>query len=269
MSKSFKERYGSYAIVTGASAGIGEALAREIAARGVNLVLVARRLEKLDALANSLKQDFHVDAKCVPLDLSQEGAVERLVEATESLNIGLLVLNAAVVNIGGFLKNSYDQESLLVKSNALISTQLAHRFGNRMKQQQRGGILILSSAMSGVPAPFQATYAATKSYLASFGRALSYELARDGIDVSVLAPGMTNTEGMQNAAFDKSAMKRMSMMSSVDVAKAGLDGLGKKPYIVPGSMNKVGAMMVGFLPKSMAVRTFGGIMSKLVAKDAQ
>ena len=114
MSKSFEERYGSYAIVTGASAGIGEALAREIAARGVNLVLVARRLEKLEALAKSLKQDFQVDAICVPLDLSQEGAVEKLVEATAPLNIGLLVLNAAVVNIGGFLKNSYDQESLLV-----------------------------------------------------------------------------------------------------------------------------------------------------------
>ena len=99
MSKSFKERYGSYAIVTGASAGIGEALAREIAARGVNLVLVARRLEKLEALANSLKQEFQVDAICVPLDLSQAGAVERLVEATTSLNIGLLVLNAALCNL--------------------------------------------------------------------------------------------------------------------------------------------------------------------------
>ena len=138
-----------------------------------------------------------------------------------------------------------------------------------MKQQQRGGILILSSAMNGVPSPFQATYAATKSYLASFGRALSYELARDGIDVSVLAPGMTNTEGMQTAAFDPSAMRHMSMMSAVDVAKAGLDGLGKQPYIVPGLINKIVAVMVGFLPKSMAVRIFGGVMSKLVVKDAQ
>lgn len=270
MHNSFKEKYGSYAIVTGASAGIGAALAMEIAARGLNLVLVARRIEKLEALSKSLKQQFHIEVKCLSLDLSQDDAVDRLVQETASLSIGLLVLNAAVVNVGGFLKNSYEQEAYLVKLNALIPTQIAHRIGNRMKQEGRGGILFVSSLAGLAPAPFQATYAATKAYVSSLGQALSFEFARVGVDVSVLAPGMTDTEGLQNTAnIDYSKMKGVSMMSPVAVAKVGLDGLGKKTFIVPGSKNNFAAVLFGLLPQSVSTKMVGKMTFDAMNKDAQ
>jgi len=270
MRSTFKEQYGQYALIIGASAGIGEAFANEIAARGVSLILVARRSEKLEQLSSSVRARFGVDVKNISLDLSSEGAVDRLMDETKSLNIGLLVLNAAVTNVGSFLKNSYEQESISVIFNTLTPTQLAHRIGNRMKSQGRGGILFLSSAGNALPAPLQATYAAAKAYLASFGRALSYELSSDGIDVTVLAPGMTDTEGMQRATnFDKSKMKNMRMMSAADVAKTGLDGLGRQSFVIPGLTNKLFAIIIGLLPKSTAVKIFGGMMSDIVVKDAQ
>jgi len=270
MDDSFKEKYGSYAIVTGASAGIGAAFATEIAARGLNLVLVARRLEKLEALSKGLRQQFHIDVKCLSLDLSQDGAVDRLIQETASLSIGLLVLNAAVVHVGGFLKSSYEQESYLLKFNALIPTQIAHRIGNRMKQQGRGGILFVSSLAGLAPAPFQATYAATKAYVSSLGQALSFEFARVGVDVSVLAPGMTDTEGLQNTVnIDYSKMKGVSMMSPVAVAKIGLDGLGKKTFIVPGSKNKFAAFLFGLLPQSVSTKMVGKMTFDAMNKDAQ
>jgi uncharacterized protein len=141
----------------------------------------------------------------------------------------LLVLNAAVVNAGAFLRNSYEQEANLVQFNTVVTTQLAHRLGNRMKLQGRGGILFVSSLAGTGPSPYQATYGATKAYISSLGRALSVELAKNGIDVSVLIPGMTDTEGLHTTAnIDYSKMKGVSMMSAIDVAKASLDGLGKR-----------------------------------------
>lgn len=270
MNDSFKTKYGPYAIVTGASAGIGAAFAKEIAARGLNLVLVARRLEKLEVLAKSLREQFPIDVRCLSLDLSQDGAVDRLVQETASLSIGLLVLNAAVVNVGGFLKSPYEQESYLVKFNALIPTQIAHRIGNRMKQQGRGGILFVSSLAGFAPAPFQATYAATKAYISSLGQALSFEFARVGVAVSVLSPGMTDTEGLQNTAnIDYSKMKGVSMMSPVAVAKAGLDGLGKRAVIIPGSKNQIAAFLFGMLPQSVSTKMVGKLTFAAMDQHAE
>jgi len=269
MSKSFKDKYGSYALVVGASAGIGEAFARDIAARGVDLVLVARRLDRLERLAADLRGEFKVDVKCIALDLMQDGAVDTLDRETGSFSIGLLVLNAAAVIAGGFLRNSYDQESRLITLNTLIPAQIAHRIGNRMKQQGRGGIVFVSSLAGGAPAPFQATYAATKAYTSSLGQALSYELARDEIDVLVIAPGATETEGLRNTAnIDYAKMKGITVMSPSDVAKAGLDGLGKRTYLVPGLKNKVSAFVLGMLPRSAAIKAIGAATAAAVNEDA-
>jgi len=269
MASSFKDKYGRYAIVVGASAGIGEALAREIASRGVDLVLVARRLEKLEELSADLKGQHGIDVKCVSLDLLQDDAVDKLVKETESLDIGLLVINAAAVVAGGFLKNSYDLESKLITLNTLIPAQIAHRIGNRMKRQKRGGILFVSSLAGNAPTPFQATYAATKAYLSSLGQALAFEVAQDGIDVSVLAPGATDTEGLKATPnIDYSKMKGITMMSPADVAKAGIDGLGKQAFIIPGLKNRMSAFVLGMLPRATAVRTVGRMTAAAVDQHA-
>jgi len=260
MTKSFKDRYGGYAIVVGASAGIGEALAREIASRGVNLVLVARRREKLEVLARDLKEEFGVEARSVPLDLLADDAIDRLVAGVANLEIGLLVINAAAVLAGGFLKNSYDRESDLVKLNTLMPARIVHRIGNQIKLRGHGGILFVSSLAGNSPTPYQASYAATKAYLSSFGQALAFELATDGIDVSVVAPGATDTEGLKATAnIDYSKMKGLSFMSPADVSKAALDNLGRRTYIVPGAKNRMSAFILSLLPRGVAVRTVGKI----------
>lgn len=257
-------------LVTGASAGIGKALATELAARRLNLVLVARNLDKLEALAGILRQQYQVEVNCLSLDLSQDGAVDTLVRETAALPIGLLVLNAGLVHAGGFLQNAYEQESQLVRFNTLVTTQIAHRIGNRLKQQHRGGILFVSSLASVGPAPYQATYAASKAYLSSLGRALSFELAKDGVDVSVLIPGMTDTEGLQTTAnIDYSKMKGVSMLSAVAVAKAGLAGLGKQVDIIPGGKNKLGAFLFGLLPPTVVTKLVGQMTLDALDKDAQ
>lgn len=270
MSKDFRRKYGSYAIVIGASAGIGEAFAKELAKLGMNLVLVARRLDKLEALSKSLQQQFQIDAKCISLDLSQDGAVDTLAQETESLDVGLLILSAGVSYIGGFVKIPYEQEVHTVTMNVMVPTQIAYRIGNRMKQKKRGGILFVSSLGGKVPAPYQATYAATKAYITSLGRALAFEFARDGVDVSILAPGMTDTEGMRNIEnFDSSKLQGMAMMDPNDVAKAGLSGMGNKLYIIPGSRNRLVAFIFGLMPQSTLVNIFGKMMINAVNKDVQ
>jgi short-subunit dehydrogenase len=270
MNDAFKKKYDSYALVTGASSGIGKALATELAGRGLNLVLVARNLDKLETLASILKQQFRVEVKCLSLDLSQDGAIDTLVRETAALQIGLLVLNAAVMHAGGFLKNSFEQESYLVRFNTLVTTQIAHRIGNRLKQQQRGGILFVSSLAGTGPAPYEATYAASKAYISSLGRALSFELAKNGVDVSVLIPGMTDTEGLHTTAnIDYSKMKGVSMMSAIDVAKAGVDGLGKTIDIIPGGKNKFAAFLFGLLPATVVTKMVGKMTFDALDKNAQ
>ncbi len=269
MHASFKDTYGGYAIVVGASAGIGEAFAKEIAARGINLVLVARDLDRLEAVSTSLKRQFHIEVQCISLDLALDDAADKLDQATAALDIGLLVLNAAAITAGAFLKNSYEQESRLIKFNTLMPAQIAHRIGNRMQRRGRGGMIFVSSLAGAAPTPFQATYAATKAYLASLGKALAFELAQSGIDVSVLAPGMTDTVGLRTTAnIDYSKMKGVSMMSADDVAKAGLNGLGKRSYIIPGLQNKVSAFVLGLLPQSVAIKMVGKMTAGAIDSEA-
>jgi len=265
MTTSFKEKYGSYAIVVGASAGIGEALASQIASKGVNLVLVARRSEKLTVLATALEQQFDIKTLCVPLDLLQEDAVDMLAEAVAELDIGLLVVNAASVLAGSFLKNSYEQESNLVRLNTFVSARLVHRIGNRMKLQKRGGILLVSSLAGNAPTPYQASYAATKAYLSSFGQALAFELASDGVDVLVVAPGATDTEGLKSTAnIDYSKMKGVQMMTADAVAKDAIANLGNKTYMIPGFRNRLSGFILGMLPRKVSLRMIGRMTASAI-----
>jgi len=267
--KTFKDKYGQYAIVVGASAGIGEAIAREIAARGVDVVLVARRGDRLEVLARDLRQKFGVQARCIPLDLLLEDSIEDLVKAVADIDIGLLVINAATVLAGSFLKNDYNQETNLLKLNVLMPAQIVHRIGGRLKHQGRGGILLVSSLAGEAPTPYQASYAASKAYLSSFGQALSYELAPLGVDVLVVAPGATDTEGMRvTPNIDYSRMKGVSVMTPEAVAKTAIDDLGDRAFIIPGAKNRIGAFVLGLLPRARVVRTVGKMTATAIDPSA-
>ncbi|HTQ16420.1 SDR family NAD(P)-dependent oxidoreductase [Mycobacterium sp.] len=260
----FRDRYGSYALVTGASGGIGEEFARQLAHRGLNLVLVARRQEKLEELAAALTASANVDVKTVVLDLLAEDAIATLLKATESVDIGLVVLNAGTLIMGPFLDGTLQEHTDLVSLNVFVPMQLAHQFGNRLVRRGRGGLMFVASIVGEHPTPYEANYAASKAYVSSLGRALHVELSKAGIDVTVLAPGLVDTPMLQNAPADVTETK-LSVTGPGPVVRAALDGLGRRVLVIPGALNKLTDVTLKHVPRSTGVRIAGSILGRMLA----
>lgn len=163
------------------------------------MVLVARRRAALDAFASELEAAYKVQVRSIALDLAADGAPARLEELTSNIELGLVVLNAGSLTTGPFLAGDLGQELKLIELNVTSTVEMTHRFGNRLRERGRGGLILLSSVVGYGAFPYQANYAASKAYIASFGLALHEELAPAGIDVLVLAPGPTKTEGFVGA----------------------------------------------------------------------
>ncbi len=256
------KKHGPYALVTGASLGIGEEFANQLAKEGFGLVLVARNQNKLESIASRLSSTFNVDVKVVTLDLMKETAVEELMAATSQLEIGLVVLNAGIYGFGEFLDNSLDYERNLMQLNMIVPMQLAHQFGRKMALRKRGGILFLGSVVGFQAMPYNANYAASKAYVLSLGEALNYELKPFGVDVEVLAPGMTKTEGvdaMRGADLSKMPGKPMQ---PAQVVAGGLKQLGTASLVVPGLLNRVVANVTKHF---MSRRTQTSFFAKMIA----
>lgn len=169
MNQTLKNRllthYGPWAVVTGASSGIGEAFADHLAQAGLNLVLVARREQKLNRIGERLKSAHGISYRVVQADLAQRQAADQVFEATEDLNIGLLVASAGYGTTGNFVESGLDQELNMLDVNCRALLVLAHRFGARFADQQRGGLILLSSILAFQGGPNSAHYAATKGYV--------------------------------------------------------------------------------------------------------
>ena len=183
------ERYGPWAVVTGASDGIGRDFARRLAEAGVQLVLVARRPEVLDALATELAGKHGVRTRVLPLDLARPESAQALASATADLDVGLLVAAAGFGTSGPFLDSDLARELEMLQVNCASVTALCHHFGRRFAQRRRGGIVLMSSLLAFQGVPGSADYAATKAYVQTLAEALHVELAPLGVDVLACAPG--------------------------------------------------------------------------------
>ena len=189
----FVDRYGPWAVVAGASEGIGASFSTKLAARGMNLVLIARRTEPLEALASELRAIHPVEIRVHSLDLGQADSVSGMRDATESLDVGLLIYNAAYSPIGTFLEIDVEEHLKAVDVNVLGPLRMSHYFGRRFAQRGRGGIILMSS-MSGLQGTAMvANYAATKAYDAILAEGLWYELREQGVDVLGCLAGATLT----------------------------------------------------------------------------
>ncbi len=261
--KEFKKEYGDFALITGASSGIGEEFAKQLASAGLNLVLVARRKNKLEKLASELEQRYKIKARTVESDLLNDNAVEALVSGTEDLDIGLLVLCAGMEVHGDFVKNNYEKETEVVKLNALVPMQLAHVFGGKMVNRRKGGILFVSSTFGHQAVPYFANYAASKAYILGLGQALNYELSKSNVDVTVLSPGLTTTEmtkNMQGIDFKKMPIVGMGVQP---VVKKAIRALGKKQLVIPGGRNMLMDVMGKFTtPRWMLTKMYGFLVSR-------
>ena len=266
--KDLRSAYGEYAIVTGASSGIGEQFARQLAARGVNLVIVARGKAKLDALAHELHAQHGTTVHVVELDLLNPGAVDELARRTRQLDVGVVIANAGNYASGSFLHNDLATEMDVLTLNAAVPVQIAHQFGRQFARRRRGGIILISSTVGAGPAPYLANYAAAKAYILSLGQALNYEFKKAGVDLLVVSPGPTKTEGAEQAEGIDFSKLPLPMMSPDKVARTGLKKLGKRGHVIVGAPNKIMDFMGKYLtPRTISKRMYGRLLYSALSPD--
>jgi short-subunit dehydrogenase len=258
-----KRRFGPWAVVTGASSGIGRAIAGQLAANGINLVLAARRLSMLEDVGRELTRQHHIEHRSVGVDLAEANFLNTLVDATSDLDVGLLVSNAGDMNLGEFLATPRDALIAELRVNAEAHLSLTHHFGQFLARRGRGGILLVSSVAGVQGVPYIANYSATKSYLLSLGEAVHRELSPRGVHVTVLVPGATATAMTARFGADKTAMGRL-MMSADACAAEGLAALAANRAVrISGRMNRIA---VALTPRKTRIRMFGA-MNRSMANE--
>jgi short-subunit dehydrogenase len=228
----FRARFGEWALVTGASSGIGASFARQIAADGMKVVLVARREDRLATLASEIEREFEVETRVVLADLGAPGGAGEVLTAVADLEVGLLINNAGRGYAGRF--DLLDGETLRrqLVLNCEAPLVLTHALVQGMRERGRGGILFTGSLAGRLPLPLHSVYSATKAFDRILGEALWAELRASNIDVTVLEPGSTETE------FQEIAGELAHPGQDADeVAKRGLRALGEQPSVVAGWMN--------------------------------
>lgn len=249
------QRFGPWAVVTGASDGIGRAFAVEAAAAGLNLVLVARRTRPLDDLAAELQRRHGIRCQVVTLDLGCPDAMPRLAAATAELEVGLLVAAAGFGSAGLLLEQSPEDEVDMVTVNCAVVLQQCLHFGARMVQRRRGGVILLSSVVAFHGTPWSVNYAATKAYVQSLAEGLRVEWAGQGVDVVACAPGPVASGFAQRAGM---AMGQ-TVLPEV-VARQTLAALGRQGTVRPGALSKLLGWSLGAAPRALRVFIMGRIM---------
>jgi hypothetical protein len=259
MTRIDKELFGPWAIVTGASSGIGKEFARQLAASGLNLVLVARRLSLLEDLGSQLEHQFGVQYRAVEVDLTEPDFLNTLEVATRDLDVGLLISNAGTVAIGAFL--TLDQRTLAQNAqlNVLAHLSLVRHYSEYLAQRGRGGVLLVSSTVGMHGAPFMADYAAAKAYILMLGEALHLEFHKQGLHLTVLMPGPTATEGVKASGLDL-PMKLMPVEQCVAEGLAALQA--NRATHIAGRMNRI---MAALVPGAFMRKLMGTMLARAVA----
>lgn len=257
--------HGKWALVTGASAGIGVALARELAARGAKLILTARRRDRLDALAAELSARG-AEVRTVAADLNDPAGPQQIYDATEGAGIAvdILIENAGLGQFGAFTASPVEQELSQVHVNCEAVVRLARLFVPRMVQRRSGWVLITASTASFQPVPYLSTYAATKAFDRFFALGLAAEVARFGVKVTALCPGTTESEFFEVA---RAGAFKKRVQSAEEVARIGVDALERgRRTVIPYPTGGLTALLVRFLPNSVitwaiekAVRRSGAV----------
>jgi uncharacterized protein len=240
----FAEQYGPWAIVTGASSGIGAEFARQLAAEGVNVVLAARRGELLRTVADDLERDCGIETRCVVVDLSEESDVDTLSAEVRDLDIGLVVSNAGTGQPGHFLEQDHREQLNRFRLNALSHLNVAHAFGGRLAQRGNGG-LILGGAMGAAQGiPFSACDAGSKALVQSLGESLHVELKRKGIQVMTLVVPPTDTAIIRKFGLDPADMPMKPMSVKQCVSEAMRHFKQGRSLSLPGALNRLLARIV-------------------------
>jgi short-subunit dehydrogenase len=249
------------ALITGASVGIGEQFARQLAARGHDVVLVARDEARLDALAKEIESHNDVHAEVLAADLTDAAQLATVEARVRTVDV--LVNNAGFGTFGPFHSLDVDTEVREINLNVVALVRLTHAAAGSMVERGRGGILNVSSIAGYQPGPANAVYSATKAFITSFTEAVHEELKASGVSVTALCPGFTHTEFQERANAPASDVPSFLWQEAPEVARAGLDGLAKnRASVIPGAMNKVMGNFSAVMPHTITRRISAAVMKR-------
>ena len=249
-----KERY---ALVTGASSGIGYGLARILARDGKNLVIVARRQDRLEELRKQIEEEYGTVAVVLPKDLSEPDAPDEIFSGLQEgrIDVDVLVNNAGFGVYGMFSETDLREELDMIQVNATSLIHLTKLFLKGMVDNKSGYILNVASLCSFLPAPLESVYCATKSYVLHFSEALANELQGTGVSVTCLCPGLAKTEFHERAHMENSRVAKRKMMDAASGAEAGYQALKKgKVIAIPGLEYKFAPLLARVAPRSVVTR---------------
>jgi hypothetical protein len=255
MSNSFLNKYGEWAVVTGASDGIGRSIALELAKKGLNLVIVARRESLLMKLEDEIKSMTRVQVKTLALDLTQEGATPQLMQEIQGLNVGLFAGVAGFGTSGDFIRSDLSNELNMFDLNCRSVVEQTFYFAKEFASKKRGGIILMGSLVGFQGTPMSANYAATKAFVQTFAEGIYYELKPLGVDVLVSAPGPVAS------GFSHRARMKMGLAATPEeVARGTIHALGRGLTVRPGFISKFLGWSLMMLPRGLRVRVMGLIM---------
>ena len=260
-----RQRYGPWAVVTGASDGIGRSTATLLAEAGFGVVLVARRQEVLEAFADDLRAAYNADVEVIVADLGTPVGVDEVLTRTQGIDVGLYIAAAGYGTTGSFIESDLDNELTMIDVNCRAVVSLTHGFARRFADRGAGGIVLFGSLVGFQGVPQTANYAATKSFVQSFAEGLRLELKSLGVDVLATAPGPTHS------GFAAQAAMTMSSAADADVvARSTLRSLGRRSSTVrPGVQAKLLGYSLLMLPRWARVRVLGSIMSGMSSATRQ
>ena len=249
-------KYGPWAVVTGASDGIGRACATELAAGGLNLILVARRECLLASLADSLRREHGIETKVLAMDLSSREGVGVILDQTAALDVGLLVAAAGFGTSGRFIDGDPAEEAAMLTVNCSAVTLLSFHFARQFAKRGGGGVVLFGSLVGWQGVPYSAHYAATKAYVQTLAEGLHVELAASKVDVLVSAPGPVSS-----GFADRAGMRMGAAVRPAEVARSTLAALGRgRTTVVPGALSKLLTYTLLPLPRAGRVRMMARIM---------
>jgi short-subunit dehydrogenase len=262
----FRARYGPWAVVAGASAGLGAEFATQLASKGLHLVLVARRQALAEDLGKKLTQEYGIDVRVLQLDLAAEDSAATIASTTSDIEVGLLIYNAATSIIGPFFASPLEEHTREVMVNCHTPLALTYLLGQRMLPRKHGGIVLMSSLSSSQGSVFIANYAATKAYNRVLAEGLWEELREQGIDVLTSCPSAISTPNYLASSPTRSGRFTVSAQEPRVVVAETLAALGHGPTLIPGSGNRLANFfMQRVLPHRAAIKLMGRVMRSMYA----
>lgn len=261
---SFRKKYGNHALIAGGSEGLGLAFSKKLAEQGMNLFLVARREAQLRLASEEIKNKYDVQVNIIVGDLASEGTLAQVINAIGTIEIDVLVYNAASSYIGRFESLDIQSHREIGCVNVISPLRFVHYFGSKMIERRRGAIILMSSLSGQQGSPFISTYAATKSFNQVLAEGLWYEWRHKNVDVMACIAGATSTPGFIKSKPKSLGLFEPQVQSPQEVVEECLRKLGKKPSFIAGRGNRLAAFFMNRLfSRKRAVQVMGESIRKI------